>query len=151
MPFINYFLTSIISFSGLIIGIIISVMADEEIKPGKNYFIYLQKLILILILFFILYFYNLNLYLVVFASLIFAAVIHFYNIPSKIVYPFLAVVFAISYGIEKLFLIESSLIFLYGLPTASLLIDFKKKNYTKIILGHISFVVISLALFLITL
>lgn len=152
MPFISYFLTSIIAFSGIIMGIIIALITDEELKPGKKYFILLQKMILIVMIFSLLFFFELSLPLVIIASLIFAVFIHFYKekIPSKLIFPFLAIIFTLSYGTEKLFLIESSLIFLYGLPTGSLAVYFKKKSYL-IILENISFIVIAVALFLITL
>jgi hypothetical protein len=47
---------------------------------------------------------------------------------------------------QELFIIESIVIFLYGLPTGSL--DFKKK-IVKILLGYSPFVMIGLVLYLV--
>jgi len=151
MPFTNYAIAALISFSGLIVGIFIAKMAQEELKDGRKYFVALQKLILVAILFVILYFYNVDLELVIVLSLVFAAIIHFYfdKIPGKTIYPFLAVVFAISYGVEKLFFTEAALIFIYGLPTAALLVNFRKKNYWKIVVHHVGFVIVALLLYIV--
>ena len=153
MGFINYFLAGLISFSGLILGIILISIAPEEQKPGKKYFILMQNILFVLIIFFFLFYLQVNLF-------IFLAVIilttYFLRIKTKnnfirsfLIYFALGVVFFLSSVNLNLFLIESVLIFLSGMPTSSLLFDNKKKNYFRVVFSNIVFLVTALFLFLI--
>ena len=42
----SYILTSFVSYCGLLVGSLLVLMAPEEQKPGKSYFLFLQKLLL---------------------------------------------------------------------------------------------------------
>ena len=153
MQLLNYSLISLISFSGLLIGMILAFTAEEELKNGKKYFLLLQKLILLLILIFLLNFFNINLYLRITIYILFIALITF-SIKSQIIYPILAVVFFLSSKNPGLFITNSILIFLYGFPTGSLfakkLIKKKKLFVLKnIFLSYFWFVAIAIALRLI--
>ena len=68
---------------------------------------------------------------------------------SLIIYFILAIIFYLSYRNINLFIIESSLIFLYGAVNASSLFDIKRKNYMEILLKHTLFMIITLALFIV--
>jgi len=153
MQLINYSLISLISFSGLLIGMVLAFTAKEELEPGKKYFILLQKLTLLLILIFLLNFFNINLYLriIIYVLFIFLMTI---NIKSQIIYPALATVFFLSSKNPELFITNSILIFLYGFPAGSLfakkLIKKKKLFVLKnIFLNYFWFVVIAIILKLI--
>ncbi len=151
MEIINYTLTLIVSFLGLVIGIILAYIAKEELRAGKKYFILLQKVILTLIpSFFLFYFLKKNISLLIISILLFSMLINSYNkrIKTHYIYPFLALIFFFSHKNIDLFRLEAFLIFLYGFPTGSLLTKVTKKNYVKIVLQHISFVVIGLLLFI---
>ncbi|MCG8571015.1 MAG: hypothetical protein MJB14_12820, partial [Spirochaetes bacterium] len=63
---------------------------------------------------------------------------------SMILYFILAVILFVSLGNNNLFLIESVLIFLFGMATGSLL--FKKKNHFEIVLKNSIFLIVALAL-----
>ncbi len=154
MNFLSYSLIALISFLGLIAGIIIISMAKEEQAPGKKYFILLQKIILSLIVIFLLYFLKLNFAVFAICSLIIITLyIKKYRnkklIESIYLYPLLAIIFYLSSNLDSLFLIESGLIFLYGLVTSSLLLNIKKNNSIKIVFNHISFIIVALILFFI--
>ncbi len=152
MNILNYSLTAIISYLGLLIGFLLAVIAKEELKPGKKYFIFLQTIILLLIFLFLLIFIKL-IYLLV--LLILASIIiyclkrnkEFNELPY--IYIILSVIFFLSSKILNLFIIESSLIFLYGLPTGSLLTKKSKKETIVDILKNIGFVIVAIILFLI--
>jgi len=155
MDFINYFLASLISFFGLILGIILILIALEEQKPGKKYFIYLQNLFFILAIFFYLFYLKINLFIVF--LIISLLIIYFLKIKikdnfkkSQNMYVFLAIIFFFSLKDGNLFLIEAVLIFLFGVPTGSLLFDKKKKNYFKVVLRNAVFLVVGCGLFLIS-
>lgn len=151
MEIINYFLTNIAIFLGLIIGIILAYIAPEELKAGKKYFILLQNILLALILFLLLFFYKFNSRWSLVISLVLFLSLYFYlNKNQKIKYidyAFLGIVFYLSSKNINLFLLESSLIFIYGLPTGSLLTNIKKRNILEIVLKNISFIIIPLILF----
>ena len=153
MQLSNYSLISLISFSGLLIGMLLAFTAKEELEPGKKYFLLLQKLTLLLVLIFLLNFFNINLYLRITTYVLFILLMAI-NIKSQIIYPALAVVFFLSLKDINLFITNSILIFLYGFPTGSL---FAKKLIKKrklfvlknIFLNYFWFVAIAIALKLI--
>jgi len=134
MP-INYFLASLVSYLGLLLGIILIKLAPEEQKPGKKYFILLKKILFFLVIAFLLFFHKINFIF----SLLLLIFIIILTLNKKIkleksgfVYFFLGIVFFLSSKIFNLFVIESILIFLYGIPTASLIFKVKKNNYKEI-------------------
>ena len=155
MQFINYFFASIISYSGLLIGILLVKIAPEEQKPLEKYFILLRK-ILLLIIFIFLIFYYFNEYfsmLILIAYFIFLLIIE-YKIndllkKSIIIYSLIGILFFLSSKNTNLFAIESSLILLYGISTASLIYRRKEKNHYRILFYNLGFVIIANLLFFI--
>ncbi len=143
MQFFIYFLVSAISFLGLAFGIIIAFIAKDELKQGKKYFITLQNAIMALSVGVLAYFYKIDLYFVVILTLlIFFVLFYIENVKkSYVIYPLLAFIFYISSGITSFFVVESVLIFLYGFPTAALLVR-KRKDIIYVILKHIPFLII---------
>jgi hypothetical protein len=147
---LNYFLASIVSYLGLLLGIILIRLAPEEQKPGKKYFILSRKVLFFLIIAFLLFFYRINL---IFSSLLlmFLLVLMLANKmrleKNVLVYILLGTVFFLSSRTENLFVIESALIFLYGIPTASL--QLKKKNYFDILVRNLWFFVPVILLYLV--
>ena len=132
ITYLNYFLASIVAYLGLLLGVILRKIAPEEQKPGKKYFIFLKKAIFLLVLVFYLFFYNFNSTL----SLILLAFTLILMLNKKLklektglTYFFFGLVFYLSSRILNLFIIETVLIFLYGIPTSSLIL--KKKNYSE--------------------
>ncbi|MBU4284218.1 MAG: hypothetical protein KJ968_03855 [Nanoarchaeota archaeon] len=153
MQLINYSLISLISFSGLLIGMVLAFTAKEELEPGKKYFLLLQKLTLLLILIFLLNFFNVILYLRITIYILFIFLMTI-NIKSQIIYPALAAVFFLSSKNPELFITNSILIFLYGFPTGSLFakkLIKKRKSFVlkNIFLNYFWFVIITIILKLI--
>ena len=155
MQFINYFSASIVSFFGLIIGIMLVKIAPEEQTPLKNYFILIRKVLLLMIFIFV-FFYYFNDYfnfLVLIAYFLFLLFIEYKlnDLLKKtiITYILLGILFFLSSNNTNLFTIESSLILLYGLPTASLMYNKREKNQHKVIFYNIGFILIANLLFFI--
>ena len=153
MQFISYFFASIVSFLGLLIGIILIKIAPEEQKPLSKHFNWIRKISLLLVFVFLLfYFYNNIFYLLIlFVYLIFVAVIE-YKIhdllkKSMLIYILLGILFYLSKNNINLFTIESALILLHGIPTASLIYSQKQKNYFKLLFYNMGFLIISNILF----
>ena len=153
MQLLNYSLISLISFSGLLIGIILAFAAKEELENGKKYFLLLQKLTLLLILIFLLNFLDISIYfrIIIYILFIFLMTI---NIKSQAIYPALAVIFFLSSKNLELFIMNSILIFFYGFPTGSLFAKklIKKRKlfiFKKIILNYFWFILIAFILKLI--
>ena len=98
------------------------------------------------------YFFNRAFYLLrLFLYLIFAAVIE-YRIKdlfrkSMLNYILLGILFYVSQNNINLFVIESSLILLYGILTASLLYDRKLKNYFNLLFYNFGFLIIANTLY----
>ena len=152
ITFISYFLASIIAYLGLLLGVILIKLAPEEQKPGKKYFILLKKILFFIIIISILFFYKLNIVLIT-ILIIFVLILILnkkINLENSIrVYFFLGIVFYLSSKIFNLFVIESALIFLFGIPTSSLIIKLKKKNYYEIFVKNLWFFVPAILLYFI--
>ena len=140
ITYINYFLASIIAYLGLLLGVILIKLAPEEQKPGKRYFILFKKILFFLIIVSILFFYEVN---IIFTTVLLLFVIVLMlnrkiNLnKSYLVYFFLGIIFFFSSKIFNLFIIESVLIFLYGIPNAPLIL--KRKNYYDVFLKNLWF------------
>jgi len=119
MELLTYSLTLIICFLGLFFGVILAFSAKEELKPGKKYFIFMQKIILLIILIILLNLFNINFYikLAAYALLIFLMEV---NLKNEMIYALLGTAFFISSSEKSLFFLIASLIFLYGFPAGSL-------------------------------
>ena len=148
MQFINYFFASVASYLGLLIGTMLVKMAPEEQKPLEKYLVLLRKTLLLMIFLFILFYY-LNDYLNILILIAYLAFLLFAEYKLKdlskksiVTYTILGILFFLSSKNQNLFTIESSLILLYGLPTASLLYNKREKNY-RILFYNIGFVLIA--------
>ena len=155
MQFINYFFASVLSFSGLFIGIILVKIAPEEQKPLEKYFQFARRTLLLMTIPFLFFYYSKNtlpiLALTVFLAILFFVELRNYELLKKsmITYSIFGVWFFLSSKNINLFAVESSLIFLYGLPTASLVFDIKKKNHLKLIFCNLGFIIVLSILFFI--
>ncbi len=155
MQFINYFFASVVSFLGLLIGIILTRIAPEEQKPLSKYFGLARKILLLIIFVFLMFYYfNKTFYLLIlFIYLIFAAIIEYrirdLSRKSMITYILLGILFYLSKNNLNLFVIESSLILLHGVTTASLLYDRKLKNHLGLLFYNMGFLIIANILYLI--
>lgn len=152
MQFINYFFASIISYLGLLIGMLLIKIAPEEQKPLEKYFILMRNILLLLIFIFIIFYYFKG-YLILFSLIGYFLFLLFVEFKindslkkSIITYIILGILFFLSSKNLNLFVIESSLILLYGLPTASLI--YNKKEYYKIIFYNLGFIILANLLFI---
>jgi hypothetical protein len=127
MELLTYSLTLIICFFGIFFGIVLAFSAKEEIKPGKKYFILMQKIILLIILIILLNLFDINFYIKLFAYALLIFLMEL-NLKNEIFYALLGVAFFFASPDRNLFFLISSLIFFYGFPTGSLFAYKKLKN-----------------------
>lgn len=125
MESLIYFSVLLICFLGILIGVLISYFAREELKDGKKYFILSKNALFALTIFFLIYFLNIELVFNLFISLTLAAILFKFKIKESIVYVLMGLIFYFSSLNEVLFKINASLIFLYGIFAGSL---FMEKN-----------------------
>ena len=126
MEVLNYLLALVFSFSGIFIGMFLGYIAKEELKPGKQYFLWMQNIVLILSVIFVLYSFHFNVVLFVITGLVITLGIINFNPNGIMGYVFLAILIFLSIGNTNLFILTSSMVFLYGLPTGSLFLIRKK-------------------------
>ena len=140
-------LAPIIAFLGFPLGLFLSFVSPEEMKPGKKYFELIQNLLLVFILFFVFDYYTLPLIIsIILTVTVFLVVFYWQNKHKSIIlYLILAVLLYLSSNNPSLFALESSLIFMYGLPAGSLL-QSKKKDALKIVAKHSIFIVLVILL-----
>ncbi len=149
MQFINYFFASIISFFGVLIGIILIKIAPEEQKPLEKYFILTRKILLLLIFIFIIFYYYSNAFhlLALIGYFIFLLFIEYKTddlLKKTIIsYAVLGILFFLSSENANLFAIESGLILFYGVAAASLIYSKRRKNAYKIFFYNIVFIIIA--------
>ena len=138
----TYFLASIISYLGLLAGVILVKMAPEEQNPGKKYFILIKKIIFLLIIAFLLAYYQINFIFSSFLLLFLFILMLAKKIrleKSALAYFFLGIVLSLSSKFTDLFIIESALVFLYGIAAGSLLLKQKSENYREIFVSNLWF------------
>lgn len=141
MSVIAYVLTAVIVYLGLPAGMIIGRLAEEELKPGKKYITFVQDILLAAVVLAFLYYAVANLVAAALIAIAVFCVMYFFRrIRSYIIYPILGLLFYFSADIG--FLLLSSLIFLYGIPTGSL----ELKTWKKQLFQNIGFLVVALIL-----
>lgn len=153
MELLNYFLASILVFLGLFVGVIVAFIAKEELKPGKYYFIFLQRAFFSAAVGFIFLFNNIPITISIIISLLILFLVYKTKMNIFLSYLILAFLFNAAFrNTLSAFVVVASLIFLYGIPTGSLLV-YENRNKIKLIkeilLKYGIFVPISLVLFLI--
>ncbi|MEK6983649.1 MAG: hypothetical protein AABX33_03675 [Nanoarchaeota archaeon] len=147
MQFINYFFASIISFLGLLAGVILVEICPEEQKPLERFFNLSRKIILMLVFLFLFFYYANNIvYALILIGFFLFLLFMQYKISnllkkSMLTYALLGILFYLSSKNTNLFVIESSLLFLYGLPAASLMYSRKEKNHYVLLFYNIGFVI----------
>ena len=155
MQTINYSFSSLISFSGLLIGLALVKIAPEEQKPLEKYMALSGNMLLFMIFVFpAFYYFNEPLNLIALAGYSVFLLFMQYRIgdrlkKSMIIYTALGILFFLSSKNANLFTIESSLILLYGIPTASLICRKKEKNQNRVIFYNIGFLIIANLLLLV--
>lgn len=153
MEFINYLLASIASYLGAVLGILLIHLAPEEQSPGRKFFIFLKNLILLLILFFLL-FYEFHWQILIIAVFLLGIKIYVIlsentqglinSLPDNF---FLGSAFYLSSEKQFLFILISSLIFLFCMANSSLIYDLKRKNYFMVMSINFIFVLTALVFF----
>jgi hypothetical protein len=158
METINYILAVLVTFLSLFLGVVLARLTKEELKPGEKYFKFLKYIFLIAVIFISLYVSISNKDFIIFAIvLVISLYLLFYKKKQKETYIYALLGFIIYYSSSfiNLFLLESALIFLYGLPTGTLItkgmIKKQKRLIVKeILITTISYPLIAIILFLIT-
>ena len=149
MRFLIYFITSIISFLGLLVGYLLLRIAPEEQAPLAKYFSFTRRFALLLIFAFVVFYYTTNVFYLL-TLLAYAGFIVFieygrHDPSNKIMlsYAVLGAIFFLSSKNLNLFVIESSLIFLYGAISMSLVYNRKAKNMPGTIFYNCIFIIVA--------
>ena len=152
MELINHILTIIIAFLGFPIGILLAKISPEEIKTGKKYFKIIQTILLVFILFFLLDFLKLNIFItIIITSFVFLLSFYWSRNKSFLFYLLFPLVIYFSKINLKLFALQASIIFVFGLATGSLVVKVKNKKFispfkelVKIVLINSIFILLSI-------
>ena len=137
---LTYFLTTLFVFFGVYVGALLAFIAPEELKPGKSYFKAFENTLLVFIVLILLYAYNANLFVLIFLGVV-ASIFLYYTTDStpvnQIAYFLLGIVMFFATKTTELFIIISTMIFLYGLPLGSLYVARRLKKSRKTILTDV--------------
>jgi hypothetical protein len=130
MNFILEILMLLFACTGIIFGVILAMIAPEELKLGKKYFLLIKKVLFVILFFFInylLYIGETYTLMVIFSILAIILFVIELTIWKKVYEIANYIIFLIPYffvGDQNSKLILAVLIFIYGLPTGTLI----KKN-----------------------
>ena len=142
MSLLNYSLTAFVTYLGLIAGMILAFSTEEELKPGRKYFAILQHVCYFIIFGLLFYYFGVNkltgeLTTTAILFVILSYLCYHFGVKAKgkkmplikyyIIYAALAIIFYLSSKIIGIHIIISSVIFVYGLPTGTILTDPRKK------------------------
>jgi len=121
---INDVLILLFSLMGVVLGVILTLIAPEEIREGKKYFVLLKRFIFITI-YLLVFVYLIN-QIYLYPFVLFSVILFILDFKSnkKILYVLHYLVFIPPYFLntnQNFQLILASLIFLYGFPVGSLL------------------------------
>jgi hypothetical protein len=142
MEILNYASIAFIAGLGLLSGRILAWLAKEEIKPGKKYFLILQKFLFCLAVFLMMYFNRTNVHYTWAGVLVlFVYLSWFKKIPTYLVSAVLGAGLYLA-SLTDNFLLLSGIIFLHGIPAGSLI-----KNKKEIVLNILLFLAVSMGLF----
>lgn len=158
MDFISYFLSVIIAYSGILFGLLLGKIAKEELKPGKRFFLLMQNILFIMFLVLFLFFFLNNKILIIMGILIIIIIIfksikqNFGVILKKSINPYYVyiiygiLIFLVQIKLNEFFVLLT-IIFVYGLPTGSL-VYYSKKDILKQVLSKTVFLGIAAVVFL---
>ena len=127
MEALAFFLSLAVCFLGLVTGSIVANMAREEIKGGMRYFMLLMRVLIILIFAASAYQFRAN-YFILIGLLLFVIVSLLLSPVDQRTYMMLGLVFFLSQFSQELFILDSALIFLYGMAAGSILAGQNKKK-----------------------
>ncbi|HLG24469.1 MAG TPA: hypothetical protein VI564_06085 [Candidatus Nanoarchaeia archaeon] len=154
MQFITYFLVSLISYLGLAAGIALVKIAPEEQKPLGKYLKIFERILLFAIFGFVLFYYfnNIFSFLVLLAYFGFLIFINYrpnekFKL-SMLNYAVLGIVLSLSAKNANLLVIESSLVFLFGIGTSCSLYSQKEKNHFRILFYNLGFLILANSVYL---
>jgi hypothetical protein len=126
MNFLNQILPLLFSLTGFFFGLILSFIAPEELKPGKKYFLFIKRIIFLLLFFTVnFFFYQSGQYFYLIPFTIIALILFVMGFRNKSIYYEIPnyLLFVIPYFLNNnqiLHLLLPSLLFLYGLPAGTL-------------------------------
>lgn len=137
----TYFIP-LISFTGLIFGILLAKIAYEEIRPGLYYFYLIRKIILALLIITLLL--NIDLSLISLISLFIGVVFGYWGSYFSRDYMFLGLCSTISFLFNKeIFFLLNILIYFFGLPKGTLFRRFKfDELYKNFLVFFIPFLIL---------
>ncbi len=127
MNLLNQLLVLFFSLTGILFGLVLGLIASEELKVGKKYFILFKRIIFVFIFFLVNYYLYLakNYYVLIPFTILAIVLFVIELVQKKPLYVLLNyVVFITPYFFvveQKFQLLLAVLIFLYGLPTGTLL------------------------------
>ena len=135
MDIITQILLTIIAFAGIACGIFLVYCNKAEIKHAKKYLIFSQKVLIAASILLTAYFLQPccgSILIAVFiAAFLFIARKRF---PTYIFYPVFGLLTYISIKIPEAFLANIALVFMYGIPTGTLIMFENKYNTKKVLI-----------------
>ncbi len=137
---ITYILTTLFAFLGVYVGAILAFISPEELKPGRMYLRACMNTVLIFTVLILLYSYNAHIAVLILLGVAASSFLYYTSDTSpvnQIAYFLLGIAFFFAAKNADLFILISSLVFIYGLPLGSLFVLRKAKKSKQTILADL--------------
>lgn len=152
MEAVNQFLGLAVIFAGIIMGSIVALIAKEELKSGRKYFLALEKFMIAGILLLSIFFAQHTVLKIVFAAILVYLFVFKFSFNDIIIYLLFGFIYFIFANNFNILILLSSLMFLYGFPAGTMTVC---ENYSKsykpiikiIVYRYIWIMIIGMALF----
>lgn len=121
MEAINYLLVFFVGILGYVLGVGLGYIAPEELKPGKKYFIWLERILFVLTFLPIIYFFRESFLVLLPAILLLILLFIPFKYRAYAAFGVFLIWFFLIRSDSLVVMLEASAIFLYGLPAGTLL------------------------------
>lgn len=133
MNALSYFVSTLLCFGGLFFGMVLALVAKEELRPGKRYFLGAQKALFGLIGGLVMYSLTQNMLAALLTLIAMFFVVRFVHPKNNVVYSSLGIALFMSYN-SGFFVVVCSLVLLYGTVLGTLFTkDVLRKNKLAIV------------------
>ena len=137
MNIINFLLAIIVCYLGLAAGLVLRKFTKQEVESGKKWLVFVQRLLVLVIIGLFMYFKELKAIWIIAALFVASTAMYQLTIKTPVFYALFGIFVGLAKNDMNLFLLITSLTFVYGLVSGSM---HEKSNWKYLIANAVFFV-----------
>ena len=137
MNIINFLLAILASYLGLAAGLVLRKYTSQEVEAGKKWLIFSQRLLVLVIIGLFMYFMDLKAIWIIAAVFLASTAMYQFTIKTPVFYALFGVFIGLAKNDLNLFVLITSLTFMYGLISGSM---HEKSNWKYLAANGVFFV-----------